>query len=297
MDSRITAIAGPARAIYITHLIARLERDAARGAQWARLADRLIAQDIGLSTPQVRRARRWWCTIGVVQCVARGIPPTEEYAIQPTLEAWRAWLANAIVTPASQHSDASVTTSRRQRHNVVTPASPLDHDHDDDDDDRPSPIKKEISKAENAARALGLDPSRIRRECDEYSPKYPDRYYLQALRQRIAQAQAPLPTPAPGPGSGSRPARPGSGSGSRTARTDYPTHGTFRRRQVTYTEDERRAAEERARQRLEAKRSFRRPQVHYTDEQRRAVEERHRAELEAEGYYLKGVTNEHLELQ
>jgi hypothetical protein len=235
-----------------------------RGATWTRLADRLIAQDTGLSTPQVRRARRWWAALGVIVCHTRGIPPTEEYAIQATLTAWQAWLqANCIVTPASQRSDASVTTSGRQRHNVVTPASPLDHDHDDDDDDarthRQNAITQEIAQAETTARQLGIDPARIQEECNAYHPKYPDRYYLAVLRQRIAQApQSPLPP-----------------------RPRY----TFRRRQVVYTEEQRAAAEERARQRLEAKRTFRRPQVHYTDEQRAAADARARAELEAEGYY------------
>ena len=111
MEARITAIAGPARALYIFYLIARLQQDARRGATWTRLADRLIAQDTGLSTPQVRRARRWWAALGVIICHTRGIPPTEEYAIQATLTAWQAWLqANSIVTPASQRSDASVPT-------------------------------------------------------------------------------------------------------------------------------------------------------------------------------------------
>ena len=233
MEARITAIAGPARALYITHLIARLQQDARRGATWTRLADRLIAQDTGLSTPQVRRARRWWAALGVIICHTRGIPPTEEYAIQATLTAWQAWLqANSIVTPASQRSDASVTTSGRQRHNVVTPASPLDHDHDDDDD-RPTQIKKQIAQAENAARALGIDPAQIKEECNKYDPKYPDRYYLRVLHQRIQAAQSPLPLHQP-----PRPARP--------ARSH-----TFRRRQVQYTEEQRKAIEERARQILE----------------------------------------------
>ena len=237
MDSqaRITAIAGPARALFITHLIARLQRDAQRGATWTRLADRLIAQDTGLSTPQVRRARRWWAALGVIICHTRGIPPTEEYAIQATLTAWQAWLqANSIVTPASQRSDASVTTSGRQRHNVVTPASPLDHDHDDDDDRHT--IQKQITQAETAARALGIDPAQIKEECNKYDPKYPDRYYLRVLHQRIQAAQSPLPLHQP-----PRPARP--------ARSH-----TFRRRQVEYTEAQRRAIEERARQLLERER-------------------------------------------
>ena len=235
MEARITAIAGPARALYITHLIARLQRDAQRGATWTRLADRLIAQDTGLSTPQVRRARRWWAALGVIICHTRGIPPTEEYAIQATLTAWQAWLqANSIVAPASQRSDASVTTSGRQRHNVVTPASPLDHDHDDDDDRHT--IQKQITQAETAARALGIDPAQIKEECNKYDPKYPDRYYLRVLHQRIQAAQSPLPLHQP-----PRPARP--------ARSH-----TFRRRQVEYTEAQRRAIEERARQLLERER-------------------------------------------
>jgi hypothetical protein len=235
MDSqaRITAIAGPARALYITHLIARLQQDAHRGATWTRLADRLIAQDTGLSTPQVRRARRWWAALGVIICHTRGIPPTEEYAIQATLTAWQAWLqANCIVTPASQRSDASVTTSGRQRHNVVTPASPLDHD-DHDDDDR-AHIQKQIAQAESTARALGIDPTRIQEECNAYQPKYPDRYYLATLRQRIQAAQAPLPAAPPAP-----------------QRARARTRNSFIRRQVVYTEEQRRAIEEKARQLLE----------------------------------------------
>ena len=234
MDSqaRITAIAGPARALYITHLIARLQQDARRGATWTRLADRLIAQDTGLSTPQVRRARRWWAALGVIICHTRGIPPTEEYAIQATLTAWQAWLqANCIVTPASQRSDASVTTSGRQRHNVVTPASPLDHDHDDDDDR--AHIQKQITQAETAARELGIDPARIQEECNAYHPKYPDRYYLATLRQRIQAAQSPLPAAPPAP---------------QRARTR--ARNSFMRRQVQYTEEQRKAIEERARQEL-----------------------------------------------
>ena len=271
MDSaHIVAIAGPARALYIFHLIARLQREAQRGATWARLADRFIAQDTGLSAAQVKRARVWWADIGVVVSHQRGIPPVTEYAIADTLAAWRAWLeANAIGTPASQRSDASVPTFGRQRPKLGTPAHTLDHDHDDDDDDdRTTQIKKQIAQAENAARALGLDPAQIQEECNAYSPRYPDKYYLATLRQRIAAAQAPLQVPLP-TGSASRPAR----------------GQTFRRRQVVYTEEQRAAAEERARQRLEAKRTFRRPQVHYTDEQRAAADARARAELEAEGYY------------
>jgi len=234
MDSqaRITAIAGPARALYITHLIARLQQDARRGATWTRLADRLIAQDTGLSTPQVRRARRWWAALGVIICHTRGIPPTEEYAIQATLTAWQAWLqANCIVTPASQRSDASVTTSGRQRHNVVTPASPLDHDHDDDDDR--AHIQKQITQAETAARELGIDPARIQEECNAYHPKYPDRYYLATLRQRIQAAQSPLPAAPPAP-----------------QRARARARNSFMRRQVQYTEEQRKAIEERARQEL-----------------------------------------------
>jgi len=240
MEARITAIAGPARAIYITHLIACLQRDAARGATWTRLADRLIAQDTGLSTPQVRRARRWWAALGVIICHTRGIPPTEEYAIQATLTAWQAWLqANCIVTPASQRSDASVTTSGRQRHNVVTPASPLDHDHDDDDarTHRQNAITQEITQAETAARELGIDPARIQEECNAYHPKYPDRYYLATLRQRIQAAQAPLPAAPPAP---------------QRARTR--ARNSLIRRQVVYTEEQRKAVEERARQLLERER-------------------------------------------
>jgi len=237
MEARITAIAGPARALYITHLIARLQRDAQRGATWTRLADRLIAQDTGLSTPQVRRARRWWAALGVIICHTRGIPPTEEYAIQATLTAWQAWLqANCIVTPASQRSDASVTTSGRQRHNVVTPASPLDHDHDDDDDartHRQNAITQEIAQAETAARQLGLDVDQLKEECNAYHPKYPDRYYLRVLHQRIQAAQSPLPAAPPAP---------------QRARTR--TRNSFMRRQVQYTEEQRKAIEERARQEL-----------------------------------------------
>jgi len=237
MEARITAIAGPARALYITHLIARLQQDAQRGATWTRLADRLIAQDTGLSTPQVRRARRWWAALGVIICHTRGIPPTEEYAIQATLTAWQAWLqANCIVTPASQRSDASVTTSGRQRHNVVTPASPLDHDHDDDDarTHRQNAITQEITQAETAARELGIDPTRIQEECNAYHPKYPDRYYLATLRQRIQAAQSPLPAAPPAP---------------QRARTR--ARNSLIRRQVQYTEEQRKAIEEKARQLLE----------------------------------------------
>jgi len=242
-QARITTIAGPARAIYITHLITRLQKDAQRGAHWARLADRLIAQDTGLSTPQVRRARRWWTALGVIITRCQGIPPTEEYAVQATLTSWQAWLqANCVVTPASQHSDASVTTSRRQRHNVVTPASPLDHDHDDDDD-RAHTIQTQIAQAESAARTLGLDPVKLKEECNAYQPKYPDRYYLAALRQRIAQAQAQLPLREP-----ATPARPA-----------RPTRHAFRRRQVVYTEEQRKAIEERARQELEENTAGRSP--------------------------------------
>jgi hypothetical protein len=169
--------------------------------------------------------------------------------------------------PARNQLRASASSFTRQRVKLYAPARPLDHDHDDDDD-RPTQIKKQIAQAENAARALGLDPAQIQEECNAYSPRYPDKYYLATLRQRIAAAQAPLQVPLP-TGSASRPAR----------------GQTFRRRQVVYTEEQRAAAEERARQRLEAKRTFRRPQVHYTDEQRAAADARARAELEAEGYY------------
>jgi hypothetical protein len=278
MDSqaRITAIAGPARALYITHLIAHLQRDAQRGATWTRLADRLVAEDTGLSLDQVKRARLWWCEIGVVKSHHKGIPPTTEYDIRATLDAWHQWLAaNQIAAsngaPAHNQLCASAQTLVRQRTNVSAPAHRPDLDHDDDDDartHRQNAITQEIAQAESAARALGLDPAQIQEECNAYSPRYPDKYYLATLRQRIAAAQAPLQVPLP-TGSASRPAR----------------GQTFRRRQVVYTEEQRAAAEERARQRLEAKRTFRRPQVHYTDEQRAAADARARAELEAEGYY------------
>ena len=119
MDSqaRITAIAGPARALYITHLIARLQRDAQRGARWARLADGIIAKDTGLSHDQVQRARRWWGD--VVRYKTRGIPPTIEYDIAATLSAWEAWLqANHITpnyAPARNQLRASASSFTRQR--------------------------------------------------------------------------------------------------------------------------------------------------------------------------------------
>jgi len=251
MDSqaaaRITAIAGAVRALYITHLVARLQQDAARGSAWTRLADRLIAQDTGLSAPQVRRARRWWAALGVVTCHTRGIPPTEEYAIQATLTAWQAWLqANCIVTPASQQSDGSVTTSGRCRHNVVTPASPLDHDHDDDD--RAHIIKKQIAEAESAARALGLDPAQIKEECNKYEPSYPDRYYLKVLRQRIQAAQAPLPTVSPSPPAQHSQLAQRARTGTRARTRPGPP-------QVTYTDQAREEARARARERIAARRA------------------------------------------
>ena len=119
MDSqaRITAIAGPARAIYILHVIARLQRDAQRGARWARLADGIIAKDTGLSHDQVQRARRWWGD--VVRYKTRGIPPTIEYDIAATLSAWEAWLqANHITpnyAPARNQLRASASSFTRQR--------------------------------------------------------------------------------------------------------------------------------------------------------------------------------------
>ena len=234
MDSqaRIIAIAGPARALYITHLIARLQRDAQRGARWARLADGIIAKDTGLSHDQVQRARRWWGD--VVRYKTRGIPPTIEYDIAATLSAWEAWLqANHITpnyAPARNQLRASASSFTRQRVKLYAPARPLDHDHDDDDDR--AHIQKQITQAETAARELGIDPAQIKEECNKYDPKYPDRYYLRVLHQRIQAAQSPLPLHQP-----PRPARP--------ARSH-----TFRRRQVEYTEAQRRAIEERARQEL-----------------------------------------------
>jgi hypothetical protein len=239
MDSqaRITAIAGPARALYITHLIARLQKDAARGATWTRLADRLVAEDTGLSHDQVQRARQWWAALGVVVCHTRGIPPTIEYDIAATLSAWEAWLeANHITpnyAPARNQLRASASSSTRQRVKLYAPARPLDHDDHDDDDDR-AHIQKQIAQAESAARTLGIDPTRIQEECNAYQPKYPDRYYLATLRQRIQAAQAPLPAAPPAP-----------------QRARARTRNSFIRRQVQYTEEQRRAIEEKARQLLE----------------------------------------------
>jgi len=241
MDSqaRITAIAGPGRALYIFYLIARLQKDAARGATWTRLADRLVAEDTGLSHDQVQRARQWWAALGVIICHTRGIPPTIEYDIAATLSAWEAWLeANHInYAPARNQLRASASSFTRQRVKLYAPARPLDHDHDDDDRHTIA-IKRQITEAEAAARQLGLDVDQLKEECNAYQPKYPDRYYLAALRQRIAQAQSPLPLHQP-----PRPARP-------------TRRHTFRRRQVEYTEAQRRAVEERARQLLERERQL-----------------------------------------
>ena len=236
MDSqaRITAIAGPARAIYILHVIARLQRDAQRGARWARLADGIIAKDTGLSHDQVQRARRWWGD--VVRYKTRGIPPTIEYDIAATLSAWEAWLqANHITpnyAPARNQLRASASSFTRQRVKLYAPARPLDHDHDDDDDRHT--IKKQITQAETAARQLGLDVDQLKEECNAYHPKYPDRYYLATLRQRIQAAQAPLPAAPPAP---------------QRARTR--ARNSLIRRQVQYTEEQRKAIEEKARQLLE----------------------------------------------
>ena len=241
MDSqaRIIALAGPARAIYILHVIARLQRDAARGATWTRLADRLVAEDTGLSLDQVKRARLWWAELGVIKHKSHGIPPTTEYNVSATLDAWHQWLvANQIAAsngaPAHNQLCASAQTLVRQRTNVSAPAHRPDLDHDDDDarTHRQNAITQEITQAETAARALGIDPAQIKEECNKYDPKYPDRYYLRVLHQRIQAAQSPLPLHQP-----PRPARP--------ARSH-----TFRRRQVEYTEAQRRAIEERARQEL-----------------------------------------------
>ena len=236
MDSqaRITAIAGPARALYIFYLIARLQKDAARGATWTRLADRLVAEDTGLSHDQVQRARRWWGD--VVRYRTRGIPPTVEYDIAATLSAWEAWLeANHITpnyAPARNQLRASASSFTRQRVKLYAPARPLDLDDHDDDDDRHT-IKKQITQAETAARELGIDPARIQEECNAYHPKYPDRYYLATLRQRIQAAQSPLPAAPPAP---------------QRARTR--ARNSLVRRQVQYTEEQRKAIEERARQEL-----------------------------------------------
>ena len=126
MDSqaRITAIAGPARAIYITHLIARLQRDAQRGATWTRLADRLVAEDTGLSLDQVKRARLWWAELGVIKHKSHGIPPTTEYNVSATLDAWHQWLvANQIAAsngaPAHNQLCASAQTLVRQRTDLI----------------------------------------------------------------------------------------------------------------------------------------------------------------------------------
>jgi len=242
MDSqaRITAIAGPARALYIFHLIARLQQDARRGATWTRLADRLVAEDTGLSLDQVKRARLWWCEIGVVKSHHKGIPPTTEYDIRATLDAWHQWLvANQIAAsngaPAHNQLCASAQTLVRQRTNVSAPAHRPDLDHDDDDDrtHRKSAITQQITQAETAARALGIDPARIQEECNAYHPKYPDRYYLRVLHQRIQAAQSPLPAAPPAP-----------------QRARARARNSLVRRQVQYTEEQRKAIEERARQEL-----------------------------------------------
>ena len=243
MDSqaRITAIAGPARAIYILHVIARLQRDAQRGATWTRLADRLVAEDTGLSLDQVKRARLWWAELGVIKHKSHGIPPTTEYNVSATLDAWHQWLvANQIAAsngaPAHNQLCASAQTLVRQRTNVSAPAHRPDLDHDDDDarTHRQNAITQEITQAETAARELGIDPARIQEECNAYHPKYPDRYYLATLRQRIQAAQSPLPAAPPAP---------------QRARTR--ARNSLVRRQVQYTEEQRKAIEEKARQLLE----------------------------------------------
>jgi len=241
MDSqaRITAIAGPARALYITHLIARLAADAQRGATWTRLADRLVAEDTGLSLDQVKRARSWWAEIGVIKHKSHGIPPTTEYDIRATLDAWHQWLvANQIASngaPAHNQLCASAQTLVRQRTNVSAPAHRPDLDHDDDDarTHRQNAITQEIAQAESTARQLGLDVDQLKEACDAYKPKYPDRYYLATLRQRIQAAQSPLPAAPPAP-----------------QRTRARARNSFMRRQVQYTEEQRKAIEERARQEL-----------------------------------------------
>ena len=124
MDSQVIAIAGPARAIYITHLIARLQQDARRGATWTRLADRLVAEDTGLSLDQVKRARLWWAELGVIKHKSHGIPPTTEYNVSATLDAWHQWLvANQIAAsngaPAHNQLCASAQTLVRQRTDLI----------------------------------------------------------------------------------------------------------------------------------------------------------------------------------
>jgi len=244
MEARITAIAGPGRALYIFYLIARLQRDAARGATWTRLADRLVAEDTGLSLDQVKRARLWWAELGVIKHKSHGIPPTTEYNVSATLDAWHQWLvANQIAAsngaPAHNQLCASAQTLVRQRTNVSAPAHRPDLDHDDDDarTHRQNAITQEITQAESTARALGIDPTRIQEECNAYHPKYPNRYYLRVLHQRIQAAQAPLPAAPPAP---------------QRARTR--TRNSLIRRQVVYTEEQRKAVEERARQLLERER-------------------------------------------
>ena len=126
MDSqaRIIAIAGPARALYILHVIARLKQDARRGATWTRLADRLVAEDTGLSLDQVKRARLWWAELGVIKHKSHGIPPTTEYNVSATLDAWHQWLvANQIAAsngaPAHNQLCASAQTLVRQRTDLI----------------------------------------------------------------------------------------------------------------------------------------------------------------------------------
>ena len=254
MHARIVELAGSTRALYITHLIARLAADAARGARWARLADGIIAKDIGLSHDQVQRARRWWGD--VVRYRTRGIPPTVEYDIAATLTAWEAWLkANHIITPnyapARNQLRAGASSSTRQCVKLYAPARPLDLDDDDDDarTHRKNAITQEIAKAESAARALGLDPAQIKEECDGYQPKYPDRYYLKVLRQRIQAAQAPLPaSPSPPAPQRAQPPRPSSRTRSRARTRPGPP-------QVIYTDKAREEARARARERIAARRA------------------------------------------
>ena len=149
-------------------------------------------------------------------------------------------MANQIAAsngaPAHNQLCASAQTLVRQRTNVSAPAHRPDLDHDDDDarTHRQNAITQEITQAETAARELGIDPTRIQEECNAYHPKYPDRYYLATLRQRIQAAQSPLPAAPPAP---------------QRARTR--ARNSLVRRQVQYTEEQRKAIEEKARQLLE----------------------------------------------
>jgi DNA-binding transcriptional MocR family regulator len=153
VSAEIVSISGPANAIALARIIQRCRREAQR-ARYMAYADRLLADDTGLSRKQAQRARQYWQQIGVIHSRTRGMPPITEYDTHATLDAYAEWLSvNGI-----QHYE-----TRAER----------------------------IMRLQSLARDYGIDTAEIQRDAHAPHVKNQDAYYeacLQAaLKSRIEE--------------------------------------------------------------------------------------------------------------